>query len=333
MLAWLGVARRSDPFWIGGVCALAYLTRYNGIALIGAVLFALFVGGGRNRRRDVLRCLFGFALVASPWWIRNALVAGNPLFSLYRWGVYLSPVGRARNTETLLHMIAPDLGSPLAMHPIAKLRLLLPMLVLQWPPASANLAACAGLLLACWRRSPVALGHLLLAAATTGIVAIALPRGRYFVPLLPALLAIGAASWLRYGGRARGVGVALLLLAPVLPTWPPEAGDLAFFRAVLRAEPGRVSRSEAEPWVACLSPADLVVAERASDVVWKTGATTIWLTCSEADFWTIVERYPVDFARVTRRKDLLTPRFHAAFEPVPDCGPTLYRRRESGSGR
>lgn len=333
LLAWLGVARRSEPFWIGGVCALAYLTRYNGLALIGAVLCVLLLRDGRAARRDILRCVLGFALVALPWWVRNALVAGDPFFSLYRWGAYFSPIGRTGNTETLLHMLEPDVSSALAMHPVAKLRLLLPMILLQWPPASANLSACFALLLACWRRDRVAWGILLLSAATTGIIAIALPRGRYFVPLLPALLAVGAASWLRYGGRARWIGLALLLLAPVLPSWPREAPDLALYRALLREPPPHPAPGAREPWVACLSPDDLVFAEDASRVVWETGALTIWLAAGEADFWTIALRYPIDFVRIRTRKDLLTPRFEAEFEAPPECGGTLYRRRESARAR
>ena len=303
-------------------------TRYNGVALIGAVVFALLARDGRAALRGVVRCGLGFAVVSLPWWVRNAFVAGDPFFSLYRWGVYFSPTGGSRNTRTLLNMIEPDASSPLAMHPVAKLRLLLPMLLLQWPPASAEplglRRAVAGLL----AQGSCRLGILLLAVATTGIVAIALPRGRYFVPLLPALLAVGAASWLRYGGRARWIGLALLLLAPVLPSWPEEASTCTCpARGAARRVPFP-PRGEPESWGTCLTPDDLVFADDASRVVWDSGAVTIWLAASEGDFWTIVGRYPVDFVFLGGRKDLLTPRFARYFEPRPDCAKSLYQRRD-----
>jgi 4-amino-4-deoxy-L-arabinose transferase-like glycosyltransferase len=333
-LVWLGVARRVSPLWVGACCALAFLTRYNGVAVLGAVLCVLLVRGGREARRDVALCLLGFVAVSLPWWLRNAQVTGNPFFSLYRWGVYFSPIGVRDDTRTLLNMLEPDVHSEMAMHPLEKLRLLLPMLLLLWPPAAANLSACAGLALACWRRERVAWGHLLLAGATTLIVAIALPRGRYFVPLLPALLAIGSASWLRYGGRLRLPGLALLLLAPLLPSVPIEAQDMALYRLMLRAPPrtAQAPRSP-EPWQACLGPGDVVFAEEASALAWKTDALTIWLSASAADFWTIVEREPVSHVYLRRRTDLRTPRFERSFEPLPGCGPFLYRRIPPGAGR
>jgi len=326
-LGWLGVARRIDPFWVGGICALAYLTRYNGVALFVAVVCVMVASGGRAAWRDVARCSFGFAAVSLPWWVRNALVAGDPFFSLYRWGAYFSPTARIGNTKTLLNMLQPDIHSEFAMDPVTKLRVSLPMILLHWPPASANLSACVALVLGSVRRDRLAWGVLLLAVATTLIVAIALPRGRYFVPLVPSLLGVGAACWLRHGGRLRGVGLALLLLAPVLPTFPQEAADLSLYRAALRGPPTKSPRIEPEPWAACVKAGDLVLAEDASRVVWDTGAVTIWMAASNADFWTILERYPVDSVLIESRRDLLTGRFRQEFVAPPECGGALYRRR------
>ncbi len=317
---WL-LARRAAPVWVGAVCALAYLTRYNGIVLLPFALGWLWFDPAR--RRAVSACLGGFALVALPWWVRNALVTGNPVFTYYRWGIWFSPRTRTYTT-TLLHMLEPSTSAPTAMHPLEKARLLLPAMLISWPVASANLSACVGVVVAAFRRERLSLLFLLLALATTVGLSLALPRGRYFAPLFPTLLALGVAGWMRFGGRLRAPAIALLLAAPLLPSIPREAPDLTLMRRlVFGSEGGEID----DPWAPCVGPGDLVVAENASRVMWISDATTIWLPASERDFWRVVEAHPVTRVYLERRRELLTDRFAQAFEPMPECGPNLYRPR------
>jgi 4-amino-4-deoxy-L-arabinose transferase-like glycosyltransferase len=330
LLAFLLLARGARPVWIGVVCGLLYLTKYNGGVLLPFALLHLAVGGAP--RRAVPECLAGFVAIALPWWIRNWLVTGNPFFTYYRWAIYFSPFVRSYTT-TLIHMIEPDPNAPTAIDPFEKARLLLPQFILFWPLASANLAACAGLFVACIRRNRLSLVFLALAVATTIGLSFALPRGRYFAPLFPTLVTLGLAGWLVLRTRWKWLGVAALVAAPLLPAFPPSAPDLRFLRQII-LHSGEVE-FPATPWAPCLAEANepLVVAEDASKIVWKSDATTIWLPATRADFWRVVEDHPVEFAYIETRRELLDEKFSQHFDPRSDCGPHLYRRRPEPRGQ
>ncbi len=325
-LTFLLLARAAHPVWIGLACGLTYLTRYNGIALLPvAALLVLW----RNRRlAPALACATGFLLVALPWWVRNVLVAGNPFYSLYNLTPYVAP-GVISYTKMLIHMLEPDFSSPAAINPWVKARQVLPELLRFWPPASANLVACIGVILAGLRRDRLALGWLALAAATTASIAFAFPRGRYFAPLVPVMIALGAAGWMRYGGRLRLPALVLLLLAPALPPLPPEASDLSVVRWFVAHAEGVRRPTE---WAPCLSGRPLVIAEDAPLVNWVSDTVAIWLPASEADLWRITERWPVGFLQVTSRRDVLTPRVLQRFVARPECGPHLWQRRVAAGG-
>lgn len=72
-------------YFVAGLCAAAcYLS--DPLALL--FLVPLIAGWGRGlggwKRRSVASFALGFGILALPWWIRNARLVGNPLFSL-RW--------------------------------------------------------------------------------------------------------------------------------------------------------------------------------------------------------------------------------------------------------
>jgi 4-amino-4-deoxy-L-arabinose transferase-like glycosyltransferase len=315
------LARGQRPVWVGLVCGLAYLTRYNGIVLLPFAILWLLVDPVRRRR--IPECLVGFVLVALPWWIRNVIVTGNPLFTYYRWAIFFSPNARTYTT-TLLHMIDPDATAATAMNPVRKVQLLLPAMIVSWPVASANLSACIGVFLAALRRDRLSILFLLLSLATTLGLSLALPRGRYFAPLFPSLLVLGVVAWMRFGGRLRAAALAVLLAAPLLPPLPREAPDLTLLRRlVFHAE----LRDVPTPSRSCIRENDLVVGESASRLAWTTDATTIWMPASEEDFWRIVDAHPVEWVYLQRRSELLTERFAREFAPSPECGPWLHRRR------
>lgn len=319
--AFVLMARGARPLWLGGVCALAYLTRYNGALLFPiALLWALLQP---RRRQAVASCLAGFVAVALPWWIRNLLVTGDPFFTYYRWGLFFSPYTLSYST-TLLNMIEPSLDAPWVMDPREKFKLFFPMMVRQSPFAAANAAACVGVALAAIKRDRLSLLFATFAVATTVGLSFVLARGRYFAPLFPTLLALGAAGWRRYGRGFAAPGLVLLLAAPWLPPLVGKAQDLALFEAVL---PLPREAPAPPPWAACLGPQDLVMGDDASRLAWVSDATSIWMPATAPEFWQIADGYPVEFAYVFERKDVLDDRFAAAFAAAPECGPGFYRRR------
>ena len=213
---------------IGLACGLAYLIRYNGAVLLPVALGLLAVR--RVPARSLLACAGCFLLVVLPWWIRNWVVAGGPVYSLLNLNLYFAPA-MTRLGGSLFFQLEPDLSVAAAADPLEKAFVQLPLLLRQLPFASVNLAAFLGVLLACWRRDAVSIGLACCAVATLLVVALALAMGRYFAPFFPPMIALGVAGWFRYGGRWRAPALAGLLLAPLLPSLPAELPDVALIRA------------------------------------------------------------------------------------------------------
>ncbi|MGH0032557.1 MAG: hypothetical protein ACQGVC_22425, partial [Myxococcota bacterium] len=205
----LALALRAAPLWIGVACGLAYLARYNGAVLLPVAL-ALLWWRARSPRALAL-CAAGFLACVLPWWVRNLWVVGDPFYSLLNLNLYIAPL-MTRVGGSLFFQLEPDLASGVAADPLRKALAQLPLLLGRLPFASANLAAFAGVAWGCWRRDRLCLGFAVVAVATLGVVALALALGRYFVPLVPVMLALGAAAWVNHGGRLRAPALALLLL-------------------------------------------------------------------------------------------------------------------------
>jgi hypothetical protein len=233
-------------------------------------------------------------------------------------------------------MLEP-LASPSATPPLEKLRTALPELLLHWPLLSAGLVACAGVVLGVVRRDRLSLGFLLLALATTLSLVLTIVSARYFAPLVPCLIALGAAGWGRYGGALRVPALALMLATPLLPAIPDHYQDLRLLHAGFAALRDSVrSGAYSDEAIAdadaalrrCLAGRPLVVAEQASRTAWVSDAVVIYRPVLAKDFWQILDRYPVEWVELKRqRKGFATPDFDARFEPRPECGPDLYRRR------
>jgi hypothetical protein len=323
----------AGAIWIGGACGLAYLTRYNGAILLPLMLAFLATRAGRVRA--LLLASLGFAVVVAPWWIRNTVVAGDPFYSLLNYNPFMAPGVRGLHSS-LIYFLEPDLESGVAVGAWEKFSRNLPLLLRFFPLASANLAALVGVVWACARGSRTSWAFVALALATTLVAAMAMPLGRYYVPLIPLLLALGAASWLRFGGRAAPPALLLILAAPWLPQFPAEAPDLALAHSEIAAARERVrahpelagaQRARAAALGRCIEAGSVVLAEKAPEVAWLTSATAIYLPASNADLWTIVEDEPVSFVQITRWQDTDRERFDATFAPRPDCAPDLYERR------
>jgi 4-amino-4-deoxy-L-arabinose transferase-like glycosyltransferase len=330
-LAFVLLARRSHPALVGAACGLAYLTRYNSFVLPGA-LVALALRPGRVRA--VVACLLGCGVVVAPWLARNLAVTGDPFFTLLSLNLWFNP-NVTRASATLFHMLEPDLRSTAAMDPWTKARHQLPWLVRHWPFASANPTACVGVALACVRRDVVSVAFALTAVAVTLSTAVVMPLGRYFAPLFPVLLALGAAAWTRWGGRLRVPALALLLAAPLLPAVPAELPDLAAYRKLM-AHWGSLPPEEIDPrrrpWPACLAGRPLVLAEDAPLAAWYGDTEAIWLPATETDVRRVLDAYPIEYVWVSERLDVVTPAFLERFEARPECAAHLYRRRRTAAG-
>jgi 4-amino-4-deoxy-L-arabinose transferase-like glycosyltransferase len=322
LAVFLLLARGAAPAWVGAACGAVYLTRYNAGVVLPVALLACALR--RRRWQDAALCAAGFAAVALPWWLRNLALTGNPFFSYYAW-VSQMPIGlRGDYTRSLMHYLDPSEAVASLPSAAEKAIELLPALLRRSPFLSANLVACLGLAVAALRRQRLALYTLLGAVLWTVAIAFALPRGRYFAPYFPVVIALGAAGWRQLGPRSGALGAAGAVLASLLPPLVPPANDLA----VLQVEMRRPRAPEPPPaWQRCISDRSLVFGEDASEIAWRTDATTIWLTATESDFWQVLERFPIDFVYLGTRRDLRTPRFLERFEPAPDCGAHFYRRR------
>jgi 4-amino-4-deoxy-L-arabinose transferase-like glycosyltransferase len=69
------------PLAVGVLLSLSYLCRLNGAALFVAYVAALFLAYRRRAFLPAALSAGAFAVVALPWWIRNASVFGDPLYS------------------------------------------------------------------------------------------------------------------------------------------------------------------------------------------------------------------------------------------------------------
>src|SRR5262249_43590673 len=213
MLLFVALARRWPPLWIGVLCGLAYLTRYNGGLLLPLALILL---ADRPRfARTALHGIAGFLVVCVPWWVRNLTVTGDPFFSLYALVVH-SPLDLRTNSD-LLHVLDPPSTFPTAGL-LNKLRITLPTAFLHSPLLLANLPAALGVLIGAAQRDRWCVGLLAIAVAMTAIGATVGALGRYAVPLLPVLLVLGVVRWWRLDVRIRAPALLLLLLAPALPS-------------------------------------------------------------------------------------------------------------------
>ncbi|HBC45581.1 MAG TPA: hypothetical protein DEO84_10250 [candidate division Zixibacteria bacterium] len=74
----------------GILFAISILTRYQ-IAIVGIPLAILFI---ENKKRFLPIWLIAVLFGISPWLLRNALVLGNPLFTLQSYGEFTKGMGR-----------------------------------------------------------------------------------------------------------------------------------------------------------------------------------------------------------------------------------------------
>ncbi len=214
VLLLLGIGRAWHPAWLGALGALLTDTRPEGILLVGLVVLGLLLGAGgqygeapakpgyrRQQIRSVALFLGVFSLGVLPLLMLNEVASGHLLPSTF----YAKGAFYALGTTEIERLAGYALGvlNFLVSSPVVALGLpgmfyLLWQSRKSWGPGQGT----------CW----LAIGW---ALALIGGYAIHLPvvyqNGRYLMPLLPVLLALGVAGTLRYLSAA-----SFRLLPPVL---------------------------------------------------------------------------------------------------------------------
>jgi hypothetical protein len=255
---------RSDRWLVlaGLLIGLAMGSKFPGLAGAAALGGLLILASVREGTRRVVRNVALFValagLVASPWYVKNWLWFGNPVYPLYFGGpgwdaerlnlymAYLSSFGAGRELIDWLllpwNIYARNSQFGAVMNQIDVPGLLFP-LVLLYP----------------WSRGPRAIGALLGFAAVRGALwAVGSQQTRFLLPVFPALAVATAHVLLRLRPRSPGripwhvflptlgVGLAGLTLfyqvvvmlthAPLRPVLGWESGR-QFLRRVVRSYP------------------------------------------------------------------------------------------------
>ena len=173
-------------------------TKYLGLASAALILAPLAVIALREHRGRALAASLGLAaVVALPWYLRNAIEAGNPIYPLVFGGKFVTPRTQSTLTE--------GLGETKLDHPILRLPIL-PLDLLRYPNAFAKgryigtaifLAAPLALFSTrAWRNRVLFAGAVVFIAVCLATVP---SQARFLLPALGVLCALG------------GVGVAWLL--------------------------------------------------------------------------------------------------------------------------
>jgi len=258
----------------GALAALATLTRYTGIVLVGLGLLAPFLPGEsapwQGRRLRALACvLAGVAVVFGPWWLFTLTHGAPPTLRFYHNLAY-EVYARARGItwddyQRTLEQDFPTFQSVLTRDPGAVLSRLVANTgehlaqaaqeLWLWP---LSVLALAGLVAVVVRRARGAAPLLAYAALVYVSLVPVFFADRYHLPLVPAAAGLGALAlagpyaWLAGARAPRGLatalGVACLAVA-------------AFVAA-------RASVADAQ-WVASQVPAEIPSIARALKADWR----------------------------------------------------------------
>ena len=320
---------RANAFWVGVVCGLAYLTRYNaGLLLVTSLVFLPM---GAPRWKPHALCLGGFILVGTPWWLRNFMVTGDPFYSLYTATLWAEPEVVPGSVLSMVE--APEV---VLSHPLLRAYEAVPSALLIWPVPAANLMAFAGLLLGCVYLSrphlAIAGAYFLSKLAITFVVI----RSRYLIPFIPAVISLGSAAWVIYGGRFGKVALGLVLLMPLAPTIPvPDVFEGLMNQAINQVRERERSHGDASEFVlrdmrvlaTCMDDTSVVLTSDATASAWFVDSIAIQMPQSEEDFWRLADAHSVEFIVGPAPNRVTSARFQKAFARRPDCGPSTFERR------
>ncbi len=287
LLLWLrlrgparGLATARAAALTGLLAAATALLRAD---LFWVPLLWLFAARPWRRPRRLGVCLGSWLALLAPWLIRNAVVAGNPFFTLQAWGEHLKQTPEWPDYSIYRSLSPESLAQTLRERPeivAAKLRVGLRYFAarsgqwLPWPMWAAGLAALAAprLRRAVRRLRPRPVALLLL---TTGLLVVAYaPLShtlRYLAVMLPAL---SWEIWLELAVRLRArrtggneLGRALILAG---------AATAALVLAPCRMPGWEAARAEAQALAPTLAPALTRLDAAAPGPIFTDSAALLW---------------------------------------------------------
>ncbi|HXU46529.1 MAG TPA: glycosyltransferase family 39 protein [Thermoanaerobaculia bacterium] len=207
----------------GFLAGTAAAVKYLGLFAVGAALLVAVSRGnlGARIRRSGLACAFA-ALAVAPWYARNAVYTGNPIFPLWQraFGAdgWKSPIDYAPMPGDSFARLADLAAIPWTLSVDRGV-------VGRMPPWSPAIWIACVVALAATRRD-VRVRRLLAAAAAYLAAFLVLPiDARYLLPILPLLAVAGAGSLARLFDRRRPT-LALALAVALLPGWLWSLYDL-----------------------------------------------------------------------------------------------------------
>lgn len=247
LAAWLAVrwVRRpsgATAAWIGLVCGGAAGAKYIGPLTALAVLGPLTLVALRRRERASVGWAVGTAiLVGAPWYIKNAVVTGNPFYPLFFGGKLWNATAQRWLNDAQATTYPGTHTFPLRI-------LILPLDLLLHGDRfdRGQFASTATLLLAplalVVNRTRELVGVLAVAAGYALVWWYAVPQARYLLPALAVLAAVAGAAWaplLLERGVRRAALVAVVAAAAVV--W--LASSVALTRQLLPVAFGAESRA------------------------------------------------------------------------------------------
>ena len=202
--------RRSALIWAAALSALALLTRYIGVALIGAILALVVLrpgASGRGKALDAAVCALIAVLPSAPWLLRNVSLTGT-LFGIRREPPANLPETLTDGAVVMAGWFAPGLWSDdfqLIAVCVSAIGLGAICAAAAWALASSRGAAWSG------RRSIVAFGAFAAAYVASFLLSMISQAGiihdRYWIPLYVPLLLVALLALDRFmsarGGEAR----------------------------------------------------------------------------------------------------------------------------------
>jgi hypothetical protein len=194
---------RRKEVWLGVVVGLAYLVKYqNGALAVPVVVYYLLATPWRRALPSLVVVGAVAALVVSPWLVRNAVVFGDPFYSIVRSGIvsyYPEFRGESRFVATLQEpppawpYIFSHLRDAKALAHTSLYTVVVPFFrEYAGSPALVPFAALGFLSMgSAWRRwVPL----VVFSAFLVGFFAITMPLVRYVLVLLPVWVAFAAAG-------------------------------------------------------------------------------------------------------------------------------------------
>lgn len=282
--------REPRAFLAGLLLGAGYLVRPEFLLLLPLLPFAV--------PARAWTAVFGFVLVALPWWVHHALAVGVPWFNLSSYLV-IGYHGRYPDLTVLRDFDLPPSAWPAALREAlpdlpAKWaqtfpRALKRALLAPWGPAGALAALGFLAALADRRLRRLAAWSFAAALIPLAVMTLTIYDERYLSPFLPIWCAAAAAGAAALAARmpawVRAPRVWIVLLAlPVLPAaaaaWIAADRDAPAARATLVIErealSGGVHRAPAPA-----GPPALMFSDTPDFAAWTTGRPVVWVTRGE----------------------------------------------------